>query len=125
MKTTVYLAAPWARRAVAKEVARRLEEAGFHIAHDWWNHDAPDIDVATLAIHARRDMNAVLSCDIFVLLNLEKSEGKAVETGLALCRPLRPRMIGVGKRGTNIFQHLGYWEWIEKPRDLVPYLCQK
>lgn len=124
--TTYYLAAPWTRRDVAAELSVRLEEAGFHATHRWWQYEAGDEDHARLADLAALDLVGVTSCDDFIVLNLEKSEGKAVESGLALAGHLRfghpQRLIGVGPRGSNIFQHLRVWEWVERPKDLVRYL---
>lgn len=123
---TVYLAAPWTRRAEAREIAKALEAKHYVITRHWWDEEAEADDHKTLAMHARRDLNAVLGCDIFVLLNLEKSEGKAVETGVALTRHTMgsraPRLIGCGPRYSNIFQQLPRWEWYETVPQLLEAL---
>lgn len=136
---SVYIGAPWVRRDVAAEVARQLEDGGYTITHKWWNFEAGDEEHEKLAQLARLDQQAVMECDIFVLLNLEKSEGKAVESGIALTRhmtsncrvpnpllpyapPRKPRLIGCGPRETCIFHHLPEWEWYDKPRDVVKKL---
>jgi len=111
---TVYLAAPWAQRVEAEKVSKQIEKLGYKINHKWWEKEAGDDEHLKLQEHAGNDLLAVLSCDVFVMLNLEKSEGKSVESGLALSRRqigFKPRMIGVGKRGSNIFQWLSFWEW--------------
>jgi len=122
MNKTVYVAAPWTRRVVAKEVATMLTQTGYQIAHDWWAHEAGDEDHTQLKHLAQLDYFAVLNCDLFILLNLEKSEGKAVESGLALSRVPRPRMIGVGSRYSNIFHNLDAWEWVDKLNQLKTFL---
>lgn len=118
-----YVAAPWTRRKEASEIAEALERRGWTVTHDWWNHECGDDDYRTLRDHAARDRNAVMSCDVFVLLNFEKSEGKAVETGMALARHRQsgaPLLIGVGPRYTNIFHHLTDWPmWFSSPLELL------
>lgn len=104
----IYVAAPWTRRTEAAAVAAQLEAAGHTITHDWWNHECGDEDHEQLQQHAQKDYDAVFEAKIFLLLNLEKSEGKAVETGLALAASeiYGSWIIAVGQKYTNIFQHL-------------------
>lgn len=121
----VYVAAPWVRRQEAADVAAELARRGCTILHDWWNHEAGDHDYAELQRLAALDRDAVLRCDLFVLLNLEKSEGKAVETGLAIGRfkeSGRPLLIGVGPRYSNIFQYLGDWLWFDSVQEFLRYV---
>lgn len=124
---SVYVAAPWKRRAEAREFAKRLtDKGGYRITRAWWDEEAPDHEYSQLADHARGDLLAVLGCDVFILLNLETSEGKAVETGVALAcmaeGPHRPRMLACGPRPTNIFHNLPCWQWHEKLSDLLEAL---
>lgn len=130
MKPSIYVAAPWVRREEAQRVAEQLQSRGYRITHDWWAHEAGDEDTTELARLARLDLLATLNCDLFILLNLEKSEGKAVESGLALSRFFssalyvrnQPQMFGVGTRGSNIFQHLPQWRWFDDVDALLAYL---
>ena len=114
----IYLAAPWVRREEAKAAAAQAVEAGHTITHDWWNHEAGNEDTDELERLGRLDYDAVRTCEAFIVLNLEKSEGKSVEQGIALYGhldgPAGPYyLIGVGPRGTNIFQNLACWLWVD------------
>ena len=96
----VYVAGPWARRHTAKIVAAQVR-AGHWVTSRWHDLDAgllPADDV-----EAAHDVKDIWAADTLLLLNLEKSEGKAVETGLALAWNLR--IIVVGER-SNVFHHL-------------------
>jgi hypothetical protein len=122
----VYIAAPWAERELAKQVAERLIAKKHIITHDWWNYDPGKLGVAEdeefLRKCARDDMDAVHDCEVFLLLNTQErgqeTSGKAVELGLALGMYARYgesfiRILGVGIRGTNIFQVLPEVEWFD------------
>lgn len=116
----VYVAAPWPQRQHAADVAGLLAAQGHVITHDWWNKEAADDDYRELRRHAENDFRAVRICDLFVLLNLEKSEGKAVETGIALS-DRRILLVGVGPRYSNIFHHLPDWLWFPTPLELLQW----
>lgn len=108
----VYLAAPWKNRPEAQAAAAYLESKGHIITKRWWEHaDVRDIndpnqtdeDRQELVQQAVEDVEGVANCDVFILLNIQYSEGKTVETGLALAygKPI----IVVGKN-TNLFHYL-------------------
>jgi hypothetical protein len=63
---------------------------------------------------AQHDWDDVKAADVLVVLNYEKSEGKATEQGLALA--MGKKIIGVGKPGNNIFHYLPHYTWVD---DLV------
>jgi len=108
----IYLAGPWVRRPEVREVAKRLEAAGHILTSRWlYEHEGNPNDASGLTspeayirLQAEEDVNDVLDADVFIVLNLEKSEGKAFEMGIAYMtgRPI----ISVGKR-FNIFCSLG------------------
>jgi hypothetical protein len=99
------------------EMASLFEEAGHKITHKWWEaEDTPENDrtVNVLAEQAGLDMYGVRNCDALVLFSTGKSEGKAVEQGLALAweKPI----VAIGKRGefsSNVFHYLGNYRWVE------------
>lgn len=107
----LYIAGPWVRRPDVIEAAKRFEEAGHVITSRWFTHEGdandptgaskPDEEIIQQAIE---DIEDVLRAECIVVLNLQKSEGKAVETGLAIA--FGKGIISVGPR-TNIFQLLG------------------
>lgn len=108
----VYIAAPWGNKSEAKRAADLFEAAGHTITKKWWEHpEVPgylvnDEDNAELDEQAEQDMWGVIDAQVFVLLNLGKSEGKAVETGFAIMG--KGKLFLVGKR-SNLFHYLPYW----------------
>lgn len=109
-KPTIYIAAPWVRRDEAIEAGKQFEQAGFDVTSRWFTHkgDLTDstgvtADPETIRRQALDDIEDVQRADVFVVINLQKSEGKAVETGIALMEGIP--IISVGPR-SNIFQAL-------------------
>lgn len=108
----IYIAAPWVRKAEAIAVGEQFKAAGHIVTSNWFHHEdtgALGDSAGNSITHEERkrqatvDLADVLSSDALVVLNLEKSEGKAVETGIALVAGLK--VISVGPR-SNIFQSL-------------------
>jgi hypothetical protein len=121
----IYLAGPWADRSRAHDTALRFEAEGFEITERWWNHVTvgtattgsllgyePSIDEEEeLKRQALIDIEAVKEAHLMVVLNFQKSEGKAAEQGIALA--FNMPIIGIGQRGSNIFQFLDNYTWVE------------
>lgn len=98
----VYVAAPWTHKEDAREAAALIEREGHEITEPWWDH--PDTnDPVELEDQAARDIHGVEHSDALVLLNLAKSEGKAVETGIALARHIPILLVG---DKSNVFHSL-------------------
>ena len=99
----IYVAAPWVRKMEARNVAYAFADAGYDITSRWlWLHgDSEDDHVK--ATEAQNDVDDVDAADVLVLVNLEKSEGKAVETGMALAT--HKPIVLIGER-SNIFHYL-------------------
>jgi nucleoside 2-deoxyribosyltransferase len=103
----VYVAAPWVCKDKARNVGRLLTAAGFEITEEWWDHpevpgylkDATNPELRGQAIN---DIHGVVKADLFILLNLQVSEGKAVETGMAILLGL-PIILYGGK--SNLFHY--------------------
>lgn len=137
----IYVAAPWTRKAEASAMGAALEKAGHTITKKWWEHREvpgylqtgihPD-ENQELIQQAMEDIKGALEADAFVLLNLEKSEGKAVETGVALTSAILrsfghttagiSRMILVGGK-TNLFHYIPMWEHATNGKDVVKRLA--
>lgn len=113
----VYLAGPWAAREEVRKVAEQFKAAGIEILARWIWEEVPDhgpgyygdkdhrgTDVgASLVAGAERDLTDILHCDVMVVLNyLGKSEGKAVETGIAIGLGMPVFVVG---KPTNIFHY--------------------
>jgi len=107
----VYIAAPWVEKAKAIEIGKQFEAAGHEVTSRWFHHRGVATDPTgktspdwRIKKQAKEDLKDVERADVVVVLNLQRSEGKAVETGYALAH--NKQVISVGPRG-NIFQVLG------------------
>lgn len=110
----VYIAAPWVRRPEAIRIGKQFTAAGHELTSRWFHHvtDGDPMDSSgitcnqeSIRFQAREDIADVRRADVLVVLNLQKSEGKAVETGIAIAAGIP--IVSVGDR-SNIFQSLGY-----------------
>lgn len=111
----IYIAAPWVRRADAIAIGEHFKAAGHELTSRWFYHQtSPGGDpldptgstspLANIQHQAKEDIEDVRRADALVVLNLCKSEGKAVETGIAIAAGIP--VISVFPR-SNIFQALG------------------
>lgn len=107
----VYVAAPWVRKDDARRFAAKLTAIGIDVTSRWFNHKGSATDSTGIASpideirhQAHEDIADVRRADMFVVLNLERSEGKAFETAIAYSSSIP--IMSVGPRG-NIFQTLG------------------
>lgn len=105
----VYIAAPWACREVAQIVARQVRAADIEVNSRWLYFPGDSRDPAVLRREAFNDYADVRAAHALLLLNLEKSEGKAVEQGLALAYGMP--IVAVGSP-TNVFHHLPAYTWV-------------
>lgn len=132
-KLKVYIAAPWDDRLKAKRVAKRFEEAGMEISHEWWKFDKGshiDEDPDYHRKCAEDDLYAVMNCDVFYLLNLQKrgeeTSGKAVELGIALGHnqicPHKIMIFAEGIENTNVFHLLRDIKWVKGPGEVIKLL---
>lgn len=109
----IYLAGPWARREEVREARKAFLAADISVNAQWLDvelkpnaGDTAESQAAAgydMSEEASRDLADIAMSDAMVVMNLEKSEGKAVEQGIALAT--RMPLIIVGKR-TNVFQYL-------------------
>lgn len=122
-KLRVYLAAPWVEREKAKEYAAQLEAAGCEITHPWWNYEGEDQDKETpefLEDCANKDVNGVATAHVVVVVNSVKSEGKAVETGMAIAwnKPI----VLIGKKSLNIFYNLASIHKVDTLEEAIDFI---
>lgn len=121
----VYIAAPWVRRLTAISVGDQFIAAGHEVTSRWFYHETSaggdpndatgsSSPIANIRHQALEDIADVRRADVLVVLNLQKSEGKAVETGIAIAANIP--VISVGPR-SNIFQALG--AEVETPEDAL------
>lgn len=105
----VYIAAPWDHKPDALAAQEKFEAAGFEVTSHWIKHHSDaQLNVKSYEIELQKqaieDVNDVVQSDVFVILNLAKSEGKATEFGFAY--GLGIPTILVGERTINIFYYL-------------------
>lgn len=109
MVTKVYIAAPWVKKPMAAQAKEMFERAGFTVTSNWITEHPEaklglECDRAELTRQALADLDDLEQADAFVILNLDKSEGKATELGAAYY--WRKPIILVGERTVNLFYHL-------------------
>jgi nucleoside 2-deoxyribosyltransferase len=114
----IYIAGPWAHRGDMPTIAEQLEQAGHTITWKWWN--TPETLEGTnhdeeLTRQAFHDKRGVEECQVLVLINSAKSEGKAFEQGVAVTQ--KKPIIAIGKLGDgiakNVFHYLPNYVWVE------------
>lgn len=110
------MAGPWAKRAECGELQKQLEAAGFTVVSRWitkhidMGQTAEDLNTTDVKVQeeltrqAIEDVLDLESADMFIIINSEKSEGKAFEFGYACA--MRLPIIVVGDRANNIFYQL-------------------
>lgn len=114
----LYIAAPWNNKDEARAAALLFEKAGHTITQKWWN-EPPGAD---LDCSARADWKGVTTANVVIVLNIAKSEGKAVEQGIALQAGIP--IVGVrGRKQLNVFQHLTpEFTWLQTVEEAIEYL---
>lgn len=106
---SIYIAAPWSMKHLAKEAAQKFKAAGWGISSHWFNYegDGETVHPRLFQEEALRDAEDVSNCDVFVLLNLqrrgEETSGKAVEMGIAIGCGIPVVVVG---GWTNVFHFL-------------------
>ena len=117
MSYQIYVAGPFADRPNVREQAEKLRAAGYNVVARWLTLDveegpnsAGSLEALNMEEHqeflreqAMNDIEDLLNADLMFIVNSRKSEGKAVELGVAIAT-LKP-VIMVGQR-TNVFQTL-------------------
>lgn len=126
MSKCIYVAAPWTARKDAKAFAKTLVDFGYTITHNWWDYEGENQDTEShefLCRCAMQDMNGVAKADVVVVLNSAKSEGKAVEQGLAIAFNKPIIIIGeLGSVSSNVFHYLPCYTWVADYEDALDKL---
>ena len=116
----IYVAAPWVRKEEARYVAGRLRDAGFIVTSRWIDMHGGNENPSILCKEAQHDWGDIRASTVLVLLNIEKSEGKATEQGIALERGLK--IVGVGIPKNNVFHYLPQYRWVASVVELINLL---
>lgn len=126
MPFAVYIAAPWADKADIPAIAKQLTARGHKITHKWWDYpDIPEDGKADSYLKdcALNDLAGVYDAEVLLLINSKKSEGKAVEQGVAICQGIP--IIAVGVRGAaskNVFHYIDNYIWVKDLADALEVL---
>lgn len=113
----LYLAAPWVDKDKMEDLATQFEANGHTITHRWWDVEVTeDLD---LVQQASRDLTGVGSCEVLVLFNTSKSEGKAIEQGYALALGIPIIAVKGSSDSNNVFHHLPKYRWVETLDDVL------
>jgi len=106
----IYIAAPWTRKSEASWAQRLCEQSGHTVTSRWitkhsdiLNADDPK-HFPELQQQATEDLVDLRDATVFIIMNLEKSEGKATELGYAVA--YNKIIFLVGEPSINIFYHL-------------------
>jgi hypothetical protein len=117
----IYIAAPWKHRDKAKDAQQAFQAAGFAVISRWIDFHGESTDPAVLAREAKNDWEDLLSCDVLIVLNIELSEGKATEQGVALQAGIP--IVGVGEPSVrNIFGYLPHYTWVPTVQAAIEFL---
>jgi nucleoside 2-deoxyribosyltransferase len=104
----IYTAGPWADREMMREVAAKLQQAGYVVECRWLTHEEYPLDHPNrqqyLKEQALNDIEDLLDSDMLVYVKSRMSEGKATELGIAIAT-LKP-IILIGERVNNVFLNL-------------------
>lgn len=122
MTKKLYIAAPWVDRTKMPEIAAKFESYGHTVTHKWWLYEGSGYAAphAELAKQALADYFGVVKADVAVLINSSRSEGKAVEQGIAIA--LEKPIVAVGKLGElslNVFHHMSCYSWVDTVEEAV------
>lgn len=116
MNKRIYIAAPWVERQNVPVIAEKLEDNGYTITHKWWLFEGEEEDTSEGFRRkcAKQDVWGVRTADAVLLINSAKSEGKAVEQGLAIAYGLPIVTIGVrGGVSKNVFHYMNNYIWVD------------
>lgn len=118
----VYLAGPWARRSEVRTAREILQRAGITVNSRWLDFDSDANDEHNADVQRREaetDIQDIQAADILVVLNLEKSEGKAFEQGVAFM--LGTPVVVVGAIST-VFQQMAGFTQVDSLFDAIEHL---
>ena len=112
----VYIAAPWIERDWIRVFAQQFDDRGITITHRWWDVEGDFADHPRMQLCAKCDVQGVRNADVLVLYDAHKSEGKAVEQGIAIALNKPIVALGViGAQSQNVFHHLDNYIWVDHP----------
>lgn len=111
----IYIAAPWIERETMPAIAKQVEARGWNITHKWWEFEGEEEDTSWefKQLCAAKDIRAVRTADVVLLINSVKSEGKAVEQGIALAYGIPIVIVGDKTKRMNLFQTLNDYWWVK------------
>ncbi len=126
-KARVYLAAPWVDRERMEDIASIYTDHGYDITHRWWFAESKQVPEAERLAFLKQcgndDINGVLDADHLVVYNTAKSEGKAVEQGIAIGAGIPIIMVGkLGEFSNNVFHYTNRYHWVNNTEEAIEEL---
>ncbi len=119
----VYLAGVFVEKDTMPRMAAAIEAAGHSITHKWWEVESKPYGERTDAEkceQAMLDVSGVRNADAIILINSSKSEGKAVEQGIAIAKGIPIFAVGTkGEHSKNIFHWLPNYRWYNRFEDAL------
>jgi len=107
-------------------VALRFELDGHTVSHRWWNKELHENGLSPQE-QAERDIQGVKNAECLVVLNTAKSEGKAVEQGVAIAEEMPIVGIGTGvwneSLSNNVFHTLPNYIWVDDVEEALLVLA--
>lgn len=130
MINRIYVAGPWIDREKVIPIADKLESLGYTITHKWWEYEGKNQNDETpefLRECAVSDVNGVATADVVLVYNSAKSEGKAVEQGLAIALKVPIVCINPGeiKPSSNIFHYLPVYTHVKTIEEALEVIVGK
>lgn len=124
MGLKVYIAAPWIHATEASVLGSKLEELGYVITRKWWLEDGTkEHNLEFLKKCAEADITGVQFCNVLVLLDYAKSEGKAVEQGVAIDRGKPIVAVRGDNDSNNIFHKMRNYFWVKDVDSAISVLA--
>lgn len=124
----IYLAAPWVDKDEMPERASQFESKGHIITHKWWIQEGDgykDHTPEELCEFAKLDYMGVMTSETVVVFNTKKSEGKAVEQGIAITAGIPIIAIGTLGELPNIFHYWPEMKWVKSIEEALEILERK
>ena len=98
----IYLAGPWAQRDAMRKAREKIHITSSHVVYSRWLDLVVTNKPGEQAMEAQHDIEDLNEASALVVMNLEKSEGKAFEQGYMFGQ--HKPVIVVGAK-THVFQY--------------------
>lgn len=119
----IYVAGPWIHRKDMPEIEAALNRVGHTVTHRWWEYEGESQETESkefLEQCAKADVKAVRDADAVIVINTAKSEGKAVEQGIAIALEKPIIVVTPGEKpSSNIFHYLRTYKHVKSVQEAI------